>query len=204
MIGGRPVGYSKDFGYNPPVQERVANGNVTILSLSLAKEVLKVNLPTDEPAEGEMIYAVGHLQYILAYVAESEKHTVRNLLSDRVEENGKTLEEKTLVVDKADLKKGVTEEEVTKAYPFPVKLMEMQEIDKLFVDKASGYAVLKVIPVEIGNGGMTAHVIAGTEDGKFYYFDYNKVMRMNGIKFGRADLLKESNFRDLARAVEKK
>ncbi|MBC8109873.1 MAG: hypothetical protein H7Y04_02305 [Verrucomicrobia bacterium] len=209
-INSAPSGYSYNknmggYSYNAPAGEMKKTGDVPILSLASTKEILKVNLPTAYPSEGEMMFALGHLQYILAYLAENEKHGIMNLIKKQLDVNVKFLKDKTLLVDTEDLKKGVTEDEIKAAYGFPVKAVSSEEIDKALINKTFGYAVIKIIPVEIGGGGVKAHVIADTENSLFYYFDYVKNTNISGISVGKkVEFLQEKDFKNIAKAITDK
>ena len=186
------------------VNKKTREGDVAVLSLKGAKKIdFKVNLINLVPTPSEIVYAVGHLQYILSYLTANSKHTVKTLLKKQLDLDRKFLKEKTLLIDEADVREKITEEEVKKIYTFPIKITNTTEIDDIIINRTKGYAILKIIPVEIGGGNIKAHIIVDTEDSKFYYFDYVRVQTINNIKIGKSvNQLSIKDFKNINKEVK--
>jgi len=141
-----------------------------------------------------------HLQYLLSVIAAKEGNTI-NAVIGQIKKNTPSLKDKTLLVLSQDLDKGVTEEEIKKKYPFDLKVVSEEEIEKAFISNDPKTAVFQLIAVEFGGGTIFAKVVTDTYEGKIYYSEYISTgPTLNGSHLGGTDIqLKPKNFADLGK-----
>lgn len=100
---------------------------------------------------------------------------MRTFYSKIIPKNGPELKNKTLLLDKMDLGKGITEEVIKKSYPYPFKIVSLEEIEKVIINKEPGFAYVQIVASPGGKGNIFIHYLTNAEDGKILGLEYPKV-----------------------------
>jgi hypothetical protein len=135
------------------------------------------NLPNEFPSRGDITIGIEMMQNFLTARLEGKK---RNDISDEADEATGALTTKTLYLDKADLKNGLTEAQIKETYPYPFKIVTYDEIEKLILSRDKNGAVVQIIPLSVGVPAFI-HFVAATENGKTLAF-YKAVQASFGGK----------------------
>ncbi len=123
----------------------------------LGVPVYGVYMPSVEPNEGEMVYALKQMQLQLNRKLEGLKDIgIYSLYKD----NARQMSGMKLLIDKELL--NIEENEIEKYYTFPYEVVDKARIDKAFVDEESGVFTFVFIP---RSGGETSTVVVDTKDG---------------------------------------
>ena len=133
-----------------------------IENLEEGSPVYSINLPNVFPTQGDMALGIQMMQNFLQARLDGKK---RGEISDEAKENKTLLSSKTLLIDKADLKGGLSQAQIKGAYPYPFKLVDYATIEKAILDRDKSYAVVQIIPMSVGVPA-NAHIVMSTEDGK--------------------------------------
>jgi hypothetical protein len=149
---------------------RYAGTSKTIATISIdliekqgrGNPVYYLNLPNAYPTQGDMALGIQMMQNFLQARLDGKK---RNEISDESDENKTRLAGKTLLIDKMDIKGGLTQAQIKEAYPYPFKLVDYQTIETAILERDKNYAVVQIIPLMTGVEA-NAHVVMSTEDGK--------------------------------------
>lgn len=120
------------------------------------------NLPNVFPSKGDMAIGIEMMQNFMNARLAGKK---RNEISDEADENKSLLASKTLLIDKEDLKKGITQAEIKEAYPHSAKVVDYSEIESAILNRNKNFAVVQIIPLMTGVQA-NAHIVIDTEDGK--------------------------------------
>jgi hypothetical protein len=109
--------------------------------------------------------------------------------------NAPEVMKKTILAKKEDLAPDIsTADAIKKIYPFSVKIVPEEEIQKAIAEKSPNTLILhKVGPVGEGKGGYCFKMLIGADDADMYYYDQHK------IDSGSPNGLLESDLRRLAR-----
>lgn len=109
--------------------------------------------------------------------------------------NAHEVMKRTILVREEDIAPDIRSPEAIKAiYPFPVKIVPEQEIEKAIADKAPNTLILhKVGPVGEGKSGYCFTMLIGTDDANMYYYSQHLIDAKN------PNGLLESDLRRLAR-----
>ncbi|HTF80299.1 MAG TPA: hypothetical protein VL947_01185 [Cytophagales bacterium] len=137
---------------------------VTTLVIGLPGKAIEVHLPKVSPSEGDFIYAVSQMNYILSYVLQSEEHSSNKLLRKQEEAKAQNLMNKTLLLDAQEL--GCTNDEIKKVYPYPFKIVNYRDIEVAIMRKDTDYMMItgsRIDPLR------TTYLLSNTGDGTIYY-----------------------------------
>ena len=133
-----------------------------IENLDKGDPVYYQNLPNVYPSNGDMVLGIQMMQNFLQARLDGKK---RNEISDEADENKSLLSSKTLLIDKNDLKNGLTMAQIKEAYPFPFKVVEYKDIETAILERDKSFAVVQIIPLTVGVPA-NAHIVMSAEDGK--------------------------------------
>jgi hypothetical protein len=123
-------------------------------------------MPNVYPTEGDLALGLQMMQNFLQARLDGKK---RNEILDEAKENKSLLESKTLLIDRQDIKGGLSQAQIKSAYPYPFKIVDYQTIEKAILDRDKNFAVVQIIPLRTGVPAF-AHVVMSTEDGKSLAF----------------------------------
>ena len=203
---GRPAGYDpvrRD--YNWSTRSRTLSNRILQLVIKMPKIEVQCNLPTVYISPGDVIFGVQQLQYTLSFLAADPKNSMRDLLFGQVEKNAPELKNKILLVNKDDLSAKLSEDEISKNYPFSFKIVSAEEIEKAIVAKDAQYAFVQLVPAQIGKGNVDVQMISNAEDGKLFFYDMPRfaVSSIQGISTATNQVIKAKDFRAFAKDVGK-
>lgn len=128
----------------------------TSKDVSGAVSNVQANLADISPTKGDLIIALKNLQYMVQLLARNtddktsmkEKRKAMRDEADAAKAAGiAVIKRRTLLVSKAILAKGVTSEAFKANYPYPVKIAEPDEVDKVITSGDTTYCVLMVVPL---------------------------------------------------------
>jgi hypothetical protein len=133
-----------------------------IENLDRGHPVFYQNLPNIYPTKGDLALGFQLMQNFLKARLEGKR---RNEISDEAAENKSLLSSKTLLLDKEDIKKGLTAAQIKEVYPYPVKVVDYGEIETAILERNKDIAVVQIIPLTVGLPA-NAHIVMSTADGK--------------------------------------
>ena len=156
--------YTKNGAYRYEGASKViANIYIDLVeNLGKGNPVYYQNLPNVFPTKGDMVIGIEMMQNFLQARLAGKK---RNEISDEADENKSLLPGKTLLIDKEDLKKGISEADIKVAYPFPFKVVDYSTIENAILNRDKSYAIVQIIPLTAGVQA-NAHIVLNAEDGK--------------------------------------
>ena len=163
------------FSYNPGTHYSEAVNTITQITLTLSDTKLTACLPTLYVSKADAVYGVQQLQYVVSTLQKDENATLKTVYSKDIPKNGFELKNKTLLFDKEDLDKGLTESTIKKIYPYPFKIVSMQEIEKAILNKEPGIAYVMITASPGAKGNIFIHYITDAEGGKILGMEYPKV-----------------------------
>lgn len=140
---------------------------VTSLVIELPKRVLQVFLPKLSPSEGDFIYAIRQMNYILTDVLKSEGRSTKELQKERPL-LAEQLRTKILLLDINEMNRAeglITIQEVKKYYPYPVQLVNYTELETILKSGDTRYAIAVHCRYDFHNS--TFHV-SNAGDGTIY------------------------------------
>jgi hypothetical protein len=137
--------------------------------------VFTQNLPNEYPTRGDIALGVQLMQNFMQARLDGKK---RNEISDEADENKALLSGKTLLLDKKDIKNGLTAAQIKATYPYNVKVVEYSEIEAAILERNTDFAIVQIIPLTVGVPA-NAHIVMSTADGKSlaYYAPIQVSMR---------------------------
>ena len=175
---GQPAGWSADrngnMTYNVSTRYSVLANVITTLEIGDPKSMIKVYLPTVYPSISDAVFGLEQMQYILNYLISSPDHKITKI-HKQIKENSLELKDLTLLVDKMEVKKGLTEEEIKEVYHYKFEIVDAEVIDNAILNKDPKYAYVSVVDVPGGKGNVSSHVIMGTGTGVLYRYLMPKV-----------------------------
>jgi len=165
--GYGPPGYSRsnqsdDFNFSIDKDDLLAIGNtnninynyicrtdphhffVTPLLIKSKRYCYSILLPRKCPSYFDFIYAIQRTQYELSTLIESGKPRLSAVYSHFP---GIQLKNKTLLIDQNDIDETVTNEDLKKVYPFPIKIVSLTEIKNAIYSKDTTVAVFSLVQV---------------------------------------------------------
>ncbi|MES2732717.1 MAG: hypothetical protein V4714_13255 [Bacteroidota bacterium] len=208
-FNGQPAGWSRTGSgtsvYNPSTRRSETSNVISILQIYVpGKEVIRVSLPNMYPSKGDAVYGIQQMQYILRYVEADKDAKAYKVLYSEPEKLAPMLKGKTLLIDKDDLDPKLDEQEIKKAYPFPLKVASYEEIETAIINKEPNYAFVQIVPMDMGKGNVNIFFISGMEDGKVYVAEFPKVAfgGINGIDIKTNQRIKKKHLERFADSVE--
>lgn len=168
-------------------------------SLDDLKDVANLPLSYHAVDEDRFTYKLGtmvkFLQDHISLITENPSMVSQNVYK-HYNENMADVRQKTLYMLEEELDKPVSSEaRIRQVYPYPVKIVEPEEIKELIMAGDENAVFLhKVGPEGKKMNARVYKILIGAADGKFYYFDYHKVNAKN------PDAFLESDFKKLAKA----
>ncbi len=171
------------------------SGNTyNFLNLLLGKDVGRIEdmpelcaIPLSATGEDEFEYS-----YKVEVVLRFMQAHVRHISEDPTMKGKKYLKyynqfvpetrNKTILVSESDLVPELrSESALAKYYPYPIKIVSDEEIQKAIMDKAKDTLVLhKVGPDSEREGGMCFKMLIGCDDGRMYFYGEHKITPKNG------------------------
>lgn len=156
------VAWTKSWGsltYQYGMRSNLRLLGVTTLTINLPKKAVEVYLPKTSASEGDFIYGVKQLNYLLAYALQSPEHSSNKLLRN-LEVNADQLEHKTLLLDFQEI--ACTQQEIREVYPYPFKIVQHQDIEKALKNKDTDYLTITGSRID---PHRTQYVLSNTGDG---------------------------------------
>ena len=103
--------------------------------------------------------------------------------------NSGKIRTKTLLIEKNDLADDVnTIEKIRVVYPFPVKIVDSDEVEKIVSDKKQNAIILhRIDPGEDDNVGRAYKIIYSLDDSMIYYYNYENISQSRSGKFTARD-----------------
>lgn len=172
-MNGSPAGWGGSgagMSYNPSTKYTELANVITTLLISDPGKIIKAFLPNVYPSEADAVYGIQQIQYILNYLLADEKNTMVKFMA-HIRNNAPELKNKTLLIDKDDLSKKLTESDVKEVYPYPFKIVSQKEIDKAILEKDPTAAYVQIADMPGGKGNVSAHYVSNAADGKIYCYD---------------------------------
>lgn len=138
-----------------------------------------VPLSFEEDEEEAYGYKIGGILMAMQYYVNDKIKHPNDKIEDLAKKNIGEIKKKELWLLASDLGEELnTLEKIKKIYPFPVKLVSEDEIEKAIDQKRPNVAFLhKIAPVELKKNGTSQcwNFIISTEEGKPLYFDQHKI-----------------------------
>jgi hypothetical protein len=156
--------WAKDGAYRYAIDSKViATMFIDLIeNLDKGNPVYYQNLPNVFPTQGDMALGIQMMQNFLQARLDGKK---RNEISDEANENKSLLVGKTLLIDREDIKTGLTQAQIKEAYPYAFKVVSYKEIEDAILERDKNYAIVQIIPLMVGVPA-NAHIVINTEDGK--------------------------------------
>jgi hypothetical protein len=110
--------------------------------------IYAVYLPVAYPSPGDMIYAVQMISNQMATMQKNRTYQVSEFNAE-IGKNNKSLKNKTLFIDNSQLEDKADINELTKAYPYNIKVVDYQEINRAIEENDSTVAYVQVVPMEM-------------------------------------------------------
>jgi hypothetical protein len=135
----------------------------------------EMKLPFVDPSEADFIYGI---QQMMSYFDYRLNEKSRKELKAEMSKNSLKLKEKTLLLDKELLEKGLTEQEIKTVYPYPFKITDRAEMDEAIINKDNKYAYVQVVAVSASTAGKqskgagTGPVVTGFTKSSLTYLQY--------------------------------
>ncbi|MBC7487004.1 MAG: hypothetical protein H7282_09665 [Cytophagaceae bacterium] len=158
---------------------------VTSLVIELPKRVLQVFLPKLSPSEGDFIYAIRQMNYILTDVSKSEGRSTKDLQKERPQ-MAEQLKTKILLLDINEMNREeglINILEVEKHYPYPVQLVNYNELENILKSGDTRYVIAVHCRYDFHN---STFYVSNAGDGTIYCqfigptFDYgNNIDKTN-------------------------
>ncbi|MDF2455156.1 MAG: hypothetical protein K0R51_1149 [Cytophagaceae bacterium] len=142
---------------------------VTSLVIELPKRVLQVFLPKLSPSTGDFIYAIRQMNYVLNNVSKTEGRTLKTVYKE-MPQLIQELKTKTLLLDinEMNTKDGLRNLElVKKYYPYPVQLVNYNELENILKSGDTRYATVVHARYDFHN---STFCICNAGDGTLYNY----------------------------------
>ncbi len=136
---------------------------ITTLVIELPRKVIEVYLPKLSPSEGDYMYAVQQLNYILSTLLESEENSAHKLYRELNTVRGQ-LKDKVLLIDGYEL--GCEAKAISKAYPYPFKIVDQETIEKALKRRDSSCVVIQSSRVDTN---QSTYYLSNAGNGRIYY-----------------------------------
>jgi hypothetical protein len=148
--------------YNSSKRHNIRILGITSLVIELPKRVMEVYLPKMSSSEGDYIYAVTQMEYILSTLLKSQEYSANKLYRDLDNASGK-LKNKILLLDGSEL--GCKEAEIKKVYPYPFKIVSYEIVEKALKTKDSNSVVIQSSRYDINN---STYYLSNAGNGAIY------------------------------------
>jgi hypothetical protein len=174
-------GWSKEgdaFKYDSSIRYTGCATRVSSISIGTKYDWFEVYLPNEAISYGDLVYGVQQMQGTLKYVHLSKSHLSSQYLSEESAKNAALLGKLTLLIDNREADPALSETLLKKLYPYPVRLVEYQTIEKAILEQSPEYAVLHLVPTitHYNEQGVThstnAFIIATAQDGRVCMIDF--------------------------------
>lgn len=141
-----------------------------------------LTLPLDYTGAGENSYT-----YKIGVMVRFAQEHIKNMLAaERITQfrnlkynntNVKDIKQKTLLLEETDLAEEVnTLEKIKALYPYTVKIVSADDIEKAVFDQTPNTLILHQIePGDDDNVGRSYKIIYGVDDNKIYYFNFENI-----------------------------
>lgn len=182
-----------------PFTGAVFDNSIPCVKLYRKEFAFNIFLPNAIPTEGDIICGLLQLQYLLKFY-DFTPETLMRSFTLQVKDNGKMLQNKTLLLDRELLFRNYSADKLAKAYPFPYKVVDANFIDKAFKE-GDDYAVVRITEASGTGGKSFSHMISGTQDGKIYYFYEHDFGLYREPAFKRNASIKLENLKAYAKFV---
>lgn len=156
------------------------------------------HLPNIYPSEGDLVCAMQQIQSYLQYRLEGKK--ARDM-REEIEQNAYKLKEKTLLMDKEEVSKKLTDADIKAAYPYPYKLAGYEEIEKAILSRDPKYAYVQIVPMAMNEKTVYAHLVVNAENGEMLGWSAPGPIMISGTGYGQR--IKSNHLKDYASNIEK-
>jgi hypothetical protein len=120
------IKFDDSFEYNYAKRYGLMMLGITSIVIELPGRAVNVYLPKVSPSEGDFIFALHQMEYILTATLKVENYSSGKIYKE-TKHRSKELENKILLLDGKELK--CKEEDIAKAYPYPFKIVNYETIE---------------------------------------------------------------------------
>ena len=165
------------YDYNSRSNIRILG--ITSLVIELPQRAIEVYLPKMSPSEGDFIYALHQMDYVLSTLLKTQLG-LANKIYRNTGSISKELKNKTLLLDGTEL--GSKVEEIQKVYPYPFKIARHDIIEKALQSKDTNYVFIQNSRYDPNN---STYYISNVGDGTIYGY-FNGLTFDYGEQYGTA------------------
>lgn len=152
----------------PNVSKRYLSAVNEIISvrLDVIEEVGKPNpvyyqnTPNLYPSDGDMAIVMMVMQNAMQSRLDGKKPQA---FWNEVDQNKLALPDKTLLLDKNQIK--VSEEEIRSVYPHPFRVVDYEMVEKAILERDPGFALVQIVPMKDAQF-VFVHMVVNASDGK--------------------------------------
>lgn len=176
-MNGQRAGWSgtgANMKYNPSTHYSHATNHIMIISMKMSETKLTIFLPSLYVSNADAVYGITQLQYMVRLFEQNPTESLRSVFKKVILKNGPKLKNKTLLLNKEDLDKELTEKAIKLLYPYPFKIVSSEEIDKAILNKTPGLAYVQIVTAPGGKGNIFIHYLTNAEDGEILGIEYPK------------------------------
>ena len=146
---------------------------------------MKEYLPNSIPSFADVVYGVKRMQYIVNFLADDPANKNMMKFIKHVKENGPSMKDKTLYIDKNDVQDKLTEADIAAIYPYKFELVDQEKIDQAILDSNPDIIYIMLADTPGANGNSTIQGVNGASDGKIYCTEWSMVT----VQVKQSDLL---------------
>ncbi|WP_075603091.1 hypothetical protein [Saccharicrinis aurantiacus] len=200
---GNTAGWKPDGSYNKAIKYTALSNVICKLNLSGFGSEIDIYMPNILPSYSDAIYGVKQLQYVINYHDTHPKASYSDF-RNYIAENNVGLKGKTLLLDKKDINKSITESSIKELYPYPVKIVDQDFIDNAIIKESAEYAYVQVVNIPGGKGNVNFHLLSNPANGEIYCMDMPKVaFQVKGTSFVTYNQrIKEKNLKNYIKNIK--
>lgn len=113
------------------------------------------NLPNLFPTLGDLVFGV---QMVQSYLEGRLSGKNRSEGMEDLKERAGVLKQKTLLIDKDDVKGNLTSDDISENYQYKYQLTDYSTIEKAILDKDKNFAYVQIVPM-MGTSGFVHYVV---------------------------------------------
>ncbi len=137
---------------------------ITSLVIESPKIIQRVYLPKISPSEGDFIFALHHMEYLLSTLLKSETASTNKIYRE-ASALSEHLKNKTLLLDRNEL--GCQPGDIQKGYPYPFSISSYAEVEKALQRRDKDIVVVQSVRYDAHN---SAFYLCNAGDGTVYRF----------------------------------
>jgi len=154
--------YNDSLVYNYVNRYGIMMLGITSVVIELPRPVANVYLPKVSPSEGDFIFALHQLEYILTATLKAENYSSNKIYKDSKKLSDQ-LKNKTLLLDRREL--ACKEEDIAKVYPYPFKIVSYETIENALKTRDSESITIQSLKFDLD---MSVLCLNNTGDGTVY------------------------------------